>query len=217
MGKNVSIKVVIVILLLLVVTYVYYRYGLSPQLAQLRDLRDQVTQAESKLATLQEVQRLKNAFLRQNQAYTAWIKELATLTPTSFDQHEHTKFLLDLQAVGKATGISYTGIQIAADPTAGGTAQQPTGLGLNKIIGVTINFTAKDYWTIRRFNDTLRTKFNYIMVPSSVTISHGAVGQTGQGNPYTCAMTVWMVLSPDATISGAQTTAASQQQGTTVQ
>lgn len=210
MGRNIPVKIILVVLLLIIVSFVYYRYGLSPQLAQLRDLRDQTTQAETKLATLQEVQRLKSAFVRQNQSYTTWIGELSGLTPTSFDQHEHTKFLLDLQAVGKATGISYTNIQVADASTGGTSLQQPVGLGLSKTVGVTISYTARDYWTMRRFNETLRTRFNYIMVPSSITVSHGGVtGQAGQGNSYTCSMTVWMVLSPDAAVTGVQAAAAS--------
>ena len=128
MGRNVSMKAVIVILLLGVICFVYYRYGLSPQLAELRDLRDQVTTAEAKLTELQEVQRLHDAFVRQNEDYAVWINQLAQVTPVKFDQHEHTRFLLDLQAMGKATGITYTGIQISdASMSQGAAAQQPAG------------------------------------------------------------------------------------------
>ena len=42
MGRNIPIKLVVVILLLGIICFFYYRYGLSPQLVQLRDLRDQV-------------------------------------------------------------------------------------------------------------------------------------------------------------------------------
>ena len=209
MGRNVSMKVVIVILLLGVVCFLYYRYGLSPQLAQLRDLRDQVTTAEAKLTELQEVQRLHDAFVRQNEDYAVWINELAQVTPVKFDQHEHTRFLLDLQAMGKATGITYTGIQISdASMTQGATTQQPAELKLGKVVGVTMNFTAKDYGTVRRFEDAFRTKFKYLMVSSEVALSHTTLVQAGQANPYTCSMTAWMVLSPDATIVGAPAAAA---------
>jgi hypothetical protein len=220
MGKNISIKAVIVILLLGVICFFYYRYGLSPQLAQLRDLRDQVTTAEAKLTELQEVQRLHDAFVRQNTDYAVWINELAQVTPVRFDQHQHTRFLLELQAIGKASGIDYTGIQISDASMGQGTAaQQPAEVKLAKVVGVTMNFTAKDYGTLRRFEDTFRTKFKYLMVSSEVTVSHGTPGLTGQANPYTCSMTAWMVLSPDATIVGAPAPAAPvpQPQADTVQ
>ncbi|MCX6064116.1 MAG: hypothetical protein NTV26_08085 [Caldiserica bacterium] len=208
MGRSISIKLVVVILLLGIICFFYYRYGLSPQLVQLRDLRDQVTQADAKLSTLKEVQRLHDAFVRQNESYSAWIDQLAQVTPVLFDQHEHTRFLLDLQAVGKASGIAYTSIQISdASMGQGGTAQ-PAELKLAKTVGVTMNFTAKDYATMRRFEETFRTKFKYIMVSSNLTVSHGTVALAGQGNPYTCSMTAWMVLSPDATIVGAPVPAA---------
>jgi hypothetical protein len=200
MGRNIPVKLVVVILLLGIICFFYYRYGLSPQLAQLRDLRDQVAQAEVKLSTLQEVQRLHDAFVRQNDAYSTWINELAQVTPLNFDQHQHTRFLLDLQAVGKASGINYTNIQIS-DPSTGqgGANTQPTEVKLAKVIGVTINFSAKDYWTLRRYVDTLKSRFKYLMVSSAVTVSHGPAGG-GQNNAYTCSMTTWMVLSPDAAI-----------------
>ena len=208
MGRSISIKLVVVILLLGIICFFYYRYGLSPQLVQLRDLRDQVTQADAKLSTLKEVQRLHDAFVRQNESYSVWIDQLAQVTPVLFDQHEHTRFLLDLQAVGKASGIAYTSIQISdASMGQGGTAQ-PAELKLAKTVGVTMNFTAKDYATMRRFEETFRTKFKYIMVSSNLTVSHGTVALAGQGNPYTCSMTAWMVLSPDATIVGAPVPAA---------
>ena len=208
MGRSISIKLVVVILLLGIICFFYYRYGLSPQLVQLRDLRDQVTQADAKLSTLKEVQRLHDAFVRQNESYSAWIDQLAQVTPVLFDQHEHTRFLLDLQAVGKASGIAYTSIQISdASMGQGGTAQ-PAELKLAKTVGVTMNFTAKDYATMRRFEETFRTKFKYIMVSSNLTVSHGTLALAGQGNPYTCSMTAWMVLSPDATIVGAPVPAA---------
>ena len=208
MGRSISIKLVVVILLLGIICFFYYRYGLSPQLVQLRDLRDQVTQADAKLSTLKEVQRLHDAFVRQNESYSAWIDQLAQVTPVLFDQHEHTRFLLDVQAVGKASGIAYTSIQISdASMGQGGTAQ-PAELKLAKTVGVTMNFTAKDYATMRRFEETFRTKFKYIMVSSNLTVSHGTVALAGQGNPYTCSMTAWMVLSPDATIVGAPVPAA---------
>jgi len=205
MGRNVSIKVVIVILLLGLICFLYYRYGLSPELARLRDLRDQVTTAQAKLTELQEVQRLHEAFVRQNEDYTTWIDQLAQVTPVTFDQHEHTRFLLDLQAMGKAAGITYTGIQVS-DPSMsqGAAAQQPAELKLGKVVGVTMNFTAKDYATVRRFEDAFRTKFKYLMVSSQVALSHTTLVQAGQANPYTCSMTAWMVLSPDATIVGAK-------------
>jgi len=135
-----------------------------------------------------------------------------------FDQHEHTRFLLDLQAVGKTSGITYTSIQVSdASMGQGGAAAQPAEVKLAKTVGVTMNFTAKDYETVgvtmnftakdyatmRRFQDTFRTKFKYVMVSSNLTVSHGALGLPGQGDPYTCSMTAWMVLSPDATIVGA--------------
>ena len=208
MGRSISIKLVVVILLLGIICFFYYRYGLSPQLVQLRDLRDQVTTAKAKLSTLEEVQRLHDAFVRQNESYSVWIDQLAQVTPVLFDQHEHTRFLLDLQAVGKASGIAYTSIQISdASMGQGGTAQ-PAELKLAKTVGVTMNFTAKDYATMRRFEETFRTKFKYIMVSSNLTVSHGTVALAGQGNPYTCSMTAWMVLSPDATIVGAPVPAA---------
>jgi len=204
MGRNIPIKLVIVILLLGIVCFFYYRYGLSPQLVQLRDLSDQVTQADAKLSTLKEVQRLHEAFVRQNESYSVWIDQLAQITPVVFDQHEHTRFLLDLQAVGKASGITYTGIQISdASMGQGGATAQPAEVKLAKTVGVTLNFTAKDYATMRRFQDTFRTKFKYVMVSSNLTVSHGTLGLLGQGNPYTCSMTAWMVLSPDAMIVGA--------------
>lgn len=204
MGRNIPVRLVVVILLLGVICFFYYRYGLSPQLVQLRDLRDQATMADAKLSTLTEVQRLHDAFVRQNESYSVWIDQLAQITPVVFDQHEHTRFLLDLQAVGKASGITYTSIQISdASMGQGGAAAQPAEVKLAKTVGVTMNFTAKDYATMRRFQDTFRTKFKYIMVSSNLTISHGALGLPAQGNPYTCSMTAWMVLSPDATIVGA--------------
>jgi hypothetical protein len=85
----------------------------------------------------------------------------------------------------------------------GGAAAQPAEVKLAKTVGVTMNFTAKDYATMRRFGETFRTKFKYIMVSSNLTVSHGTLALTGQANPYTCSMTAWMVLSPDATIVGA--------------
>ncbi len=204
MGRNIPIKLVVVILLLGVICFFSYRYVLSPQLAQLRDLRNQVTAADVKLSTLKDVQRLHKAFVSQNDAYIAWIDQLAQITPVVFDQHEHTRFLLDLQAVGTASGITYTSIQISdASMGQGAAAAQPAQVKLAKTVGVTMNFTAKDYATMRRFQDTFRTKFKYIMVSSNLTVSHGALGLPGQGNPYTCSMTAWMVLSPDATIAGA--------------
>ena len=209
MGRSISIKLVVVILLLGIICFFYYRYGLSPQLVQLRDLRDQVTTAKAKLSTLEEVQRLHDAFVRQNESYSVWIDQLAQVTPVLFDQHEHTRFLLDLQAVGKASGIAYTSIQISdASMGQGGGTAQPAELKLAKTVGVTMNFTAKDYATMRRFEETFRTKFKYIMVSSNLTVSHGTVALAGQGNPYTCSMTAWMVLSPDATIVGAPVPAA---------
>jgi Tfp pilus assembly protein PilO len=204
MGRNIPVRLVVVILLLGVICFFYYRYGLSPQLSQLRDLRDQATAADAKLSTLKEVQRLQTAFVSQNASYVAWIDQLAQITPVVFDQHEHTRFLLDLQAVGKASDITYTSIQISdASMGQGGAVAQPAEVKLPKTVGVTINLTAKDYATMRRFQETFRTKFKYVMVSSSLTISHGALGLPGQGNPYTCSMTAWMVLSPDATIVGA--------------
>jgi len=204
MSRNIPVKLVVVILLLGIICFFYYRYALSPQLVQLRDLRDQVTQADAKLLTLKEVQRLHQAFVRQNESYSVWIDQLAQVTPVLFDQHEHTRFLLDLQAVGKASGITYTGIQISdASMGQGGAAAQPAEVKLAKTVGVTMNFTAKDYVTMRRFQETFRTKFKYVMVSSNLTVSHGALGLPGQGNPYTCSVTAWMVLSPDATIVGA--------------
>ncbi len=204
MGRNIPVRLVVVVLLLGVICFFSYRYGLSPQLVQLRDLRDQVTAADVKLSTLKDVQRLHKAFVSQNEAYVAWIDQLAQITPVVFDQHEHTRFLLDLQAVGKTSGITYTSIQISdASMGQGGAAAQPAEVKLAKTVGVTMNFTAKDYATMRRFQETFRTKFKYIMVSSNLTVSHGALGLPGQGNPYTCSMTAWMVLSPDATIVGA--------------
>jgi len=204
MGRHIPIKLVVVILLLGIICFFYYRYGLSPQLVQLRDLRDQVTAADVELSALTEVQRLHEAFVRQNEAYVVWIDQLAQITPVVFDQHEHTRFLLDLQAVGTASGISYTSIQISdASMGQGGAAAQPAEVKLAKTVGVTLNFTAKDYPTMRRFQDTFRTKFKYVMVSSNLTVSHGALGLPGQDNQYTCSMTAWMVLSPDATIVGA--------------
>ena len=204
MGRNIPVKLVVVILLLGVICFFYYRFGLSPQLVQLRDLRDQVTAADVKLSTLKEVQRLQEAFVSQNESYAVWIDQLAQITPVVFDQHTHTRFLLDLQAVGTASGITYTSIQISdASMGQGAAAAQPAEVKLAKTVGVTMNFTAKDYATMRRFQDTFRTKFKYIMVSSNLTISHGALGLPAQGNPYTCSMTAWMVLSPDATIVGA--------------
>jgi len=201
MGRNIPVRLVVVVLLLGVICFFSYRYGLSPQLVQLRDLRDQVTAADVKLSTLKDVQRLHKAFVSQNEAYVAWIDQLAQITPVVFDQHEHTRFLLDLQAVGKTSGITYTSIQVSdASMGQGGAAAQPAEVKLAKTVGVTMNFTAKDYVTMRRFQDTFRTKFKYVMVSSNLTVSHGALGLPGQGNPYTCSMTAWMVLSPDATI-----------------
>lgn len=204
MGRNIPVKRIVVILLLGIICFFFYRYALSPQVVRLRDLRDQVTQADVKLSTLKEVQRLHDAFLRQNESYVAWIDQLVQMTPVVFDQREHTRFLLDLQAVGKAGGIVYTSIQIAdASMGQGGAAVQPAEAKLAKTVSVSMNFTAKDYGTMRRFEETFRTKFKYIMVCSNLTVSHGALGLPGQGNPYTCSMTAWMVLSPDATIVGA--------------
>jgi len=204
MGRNIPVRLVVVVLLLGVICFFSYRYGLSPQLVQLRDLRDQVTAADVKLSTLKDVQGLHKAFVNQNEAYVAWIDQLAQITPVVFDQHEHTRFLLDLQAVGKTSGITYTSIQVSdASMGQGGAAAQPAEVKLAKTVGVTMNFTAKDYVTMRRFQDTFRTKFKYVMVSSNLTVSHGALGLPGQGNPYTCSMTAWMVLSPDATIVGA--------------
>jgi Tfp pilus assembly protein PilO len=209
MARNISIKLVVVVLLLLIICFVYYRYGLKPQLVQLRDLRDQVTTADAKLSTLKQVQQLHAAFVSQNAAYLTWINELAQITPVVFDQHTHTRFLLDLQAVGTASGIMYTGIQVSdASMGQGATTPQPAEVKVTKTVGVTLNFTAKDYATIRRFEDTFRTKFKYVMVSSNLTISHGTLAASGQGNPYTCSMTTWMVLSPDATIVGAPAAAA---------
>jgi hypothetical protein len=204
MGRNISVKAVIVVLLLCAVCFLYYRYGLSPQLAGLRDVRDQVATAEVKLTELKEVQRLHDAFIRQNEDYNVWIEKLAQVTPTKFDQHVHTQFLLDLQALGKASGINYTSIEISdASMGQGTSAQQPAEIRLSKVVGVTMDFTAKDYGTVRRFGDALRTKFKYLIVSSEVSLSRTMVVQAGQANPYTCSMTAWMVLSPDATIVGA--------------
>jgi hypothetical protein len=210
MNRNIPIKPVLAVLLVLLICFVFYRYALSPQLAQIRDLRDQVASAETKLATLQEVQRLQDAFLRQNESYATWINQMAQVTPVMFDQHEHTAFLLDLQAMGKASDISFTGIQIAdASMGQGGAAEtQPAEVKLAKTVGVTMNFTAKDYWTIRRFVETFRTKFKYIMVSSDVSVSHNELTGAGTGNPYSCTMTAWMVLSPDAAVAGAPAPAA---------
>src|SRR5450756_1411054 len=113
MGRNIPVRLVVVILLLGVICFFSYRYVLSPQLVQLRDLRDQTTQADVKLSTLKEVQGLHAAFVTQNASYVAWIDQLAQITPVVFGQHEHTRFLLDLQAVGKASGITYTSVQIS--------------------------------------------------------------------------------------------------------
>ncbi|HEX7608370.1 MAG TPA: hypothetical protein VF370_03515 [Candidatus Cryosericum sp.] len=204
MGRNIPVRLVVVILLLGVICFFYYRYGLSPQLVQLGDLRDQATTADAKLSTLREVQGLHDAFVRQNESYSVWIDQLAQITPVVFDQHEHTRFLLDLQAVGKASGITYTSIQISdASMGQGAAAAQPAEVKLAKTVGVTMNFTAKNYATMRQFQDTFRTKFKYVMVSSNLTISHGTLGLPGESNPYTCSMTAWMVLSPDATIVGA--------------
>lgn len=204
MGRNISVKLVVVILLLLMICFVYYRYALSPQIVQLRDLRDQVTTADAKLSTLKQVQQLHGAFVSQNASYVKWINQLEQITPVVFDQHEHTRFLLDLQAVGTASGIMYTGIQVSDASMGQGTATaQPAEVKVAKTVGVTLNFTAKDYATMRRFQDTFRTKFKYVMISSNLTISHSTLAASGQGNPYTCSMTTWMVLSPDATIVGA--------------
>ena len=210
MNKSIPIKPILVVLLLVVICFVFYRYALSPQLVLIRDLRDQVTSAETKLATLQEVQRLQDAFVRQNESYTTWINQMAQVTPVAFDQHQHTAFLLDLQAVGKASGIAFTGIQIAdASMGQGGTATaQPAEVRLAKTVGVTMNFTSKDYWTMRRFVETVRTKFKYIMVSSDLSVSRSELTGAGTGNPYTCTMTAWMVLSPDAAVAGAPAPAA---------
>ena len=207
MGKNVSMKVILFVLLLIVVLFVFYRYALSPQLARLRDLNDQVAQAEAKLSELREVQRLHDAFVRQNEDYTAWIAKLAEITPVTFDQHTHTQFLLDLQAVGKAAGITYTGIQISDQSMGrGAAAEKPVEINLAKVVGVTMNFTAKDYWTVRRFEDMLRNKFKYLVVKSELSVSRSAAtGGAAQVNPYTCSMTAWMVLSPDAAVLTAPT------------
>jgi Tfp pilus assembly protein PilO len=204
MGRNIPVKLVVVILLLGVICFFYYRYELSPQLAQLRNLHDQVTATDAKLSTLKEVQQLHGAFVSQNASYVAWIDQLAQITPVVFDQHEHTRFLLDLQAVGKASGITYTSIQISdASMGQGAAAAQPAEVKLAKTVGVTLDFTAKNYATMRQFQDTFRTKFKYVMVSSNLTVSHDTLAASGQGNPYTCSMTSWMVLSPDATIVGA--------------
>jgi Tfp pilus assembly protein PilO len=204
MGRNIPVKLIVVVLLLGIICFFYYRYALSPQLVQLRDLRDQVTEADAKLSMVKEVQLHHEEFVRQNESYSVWIDQLAQITPVVFDQHEHTRFLLDLQAVGKASGITYTGIQISdASMGQGGAATQPAEVKLAKTVGVTMNFTAKDYSTMRRFEETFRTKFKYVMVSSNLTVSHGNLGLPGQGNPYTCSMTAWMVLSPDAKVVGA--------------
>ena len=204
MGRNIPVRLVVVILLLGVICFFYYRYGLSPQLVQLGDLRDQATTADAKLSTLREVQGLHDAFVRQNESYSVWIDQLAQITPVMFDQHEHTRFLLDLQAVGKASGITYTSIQISdASMGQGGAAAQSAEVKLAKTVGVTMNFTAKNYATMRQFQDTFRAKFKYVMVSSNLSISHGTLGLPGESTPYTCSMTAWMVLSPDATIVGA--------------
>ena len=204
MGRNIPIKLVVVILLLGIICFFYYRSGLSPQLAQLRDLRDQVAQADTKLATLKEVQRLQATFVKQNESYTVWIDQLTQITPVIFDQKEHTNFLLDLQAVGKASGVTYTSIQISDASMGQGTvAAQPAEVKLAKTVGVTINFTAKDYATMRRFEETFLTQFKYVMVSSNLTVSHGNSALPGQGNQYTCSVVAWMVLSPDAQIVGA--------------
>jgi Tfp pilus assembly protein PilO len=208
-GRNIPVRLVVVILLLGVICFFYYHYGLSPQLAQLRNLHDQIMTADTKLSTLKQVQQLHGAFVSQNASYVTWINQLEQITPVVFDQHAHTRFLLDLQAVGKASGISYTSIVISdASMDQGGAAAQPAEVKLAKTVGVTLAFTAKDYATMRRFQDTFRTKFKYIMVSSDLTISHGTAAAPGQGNPYTCSMTSWMVLSPDATIVGAPAAAA---------
>src|SRR5664280_54706 len=209
MGRNIPVKLVVVILLLLMICFVYYRYALSPQLAQLRNLHDQVTTADAKLSTLKQVQQLHGVFVSQNASYLTWINQLEQITPVVFDQHAHTRFLLDLQAVGKASGISYTSILISDASMSQGTATaQPAEVKVAKTVGVTLAFTAKDYTTMRRFQDTFRTKFKYVMVSSNLSISHGTLAASGQGNPYTCSMTTWMVLSPDATIVGAPAAAA---------
>jgi len=204
MGRNIPIKLVVVILLLGIICFFYYRSGLSPQLAQLRDLRDQVAQADTKLATLKEVQRLQATFVKQNESYTVWIDQLAQITPVIFDQKEHTNFLLDLQAVGKASGVTYTNIQISDASMGQGTvAVQPAEVKLAKTVGVTVDFTAKDYTTMRRLRKRSALSSSYVMVSSNLTVSRGNSGLPGQGNPYTCSMTAWMVLSPDAQIVGA--------------
>lgn len=203
MGRSIPVKLVIVILLLGIISFFYYRYGLSPQLVQLRDLRDQVATADAKLLELKEVQRLHEAFVRQNESYGVWIDQLAQVTPVLFDQQTHTQFLLDLQAVGKASGITYTGIQVSdASMGQGSATAQPAEVKLAKTVGVTMDFTAKDYATMRRFQETFRTKFKYVMVSSNLTVSHGTSALPGEGNPYTCSLTAWMVLSPDAAIVG---------------
>src|SRR5450756_1892650 len=81
MGRNIPVRLVVVILLLGVICFFSYRYVLSPQLVQLRDLRDQTTQADVKLSTLKEVQGLHAAFVTQNASYVAWIDQLAQITP----------------------------------------------------------------------------------------------------------------------------------------
>jgi hypothetical protein len=192
MGRNIPIKAIIVVLLLAVISFLYYQYALNPQLAQLRDLRDQVLQAQVKLATLQEVQRLHDALVRQNESYIAWIGQLKTVTPGSFNQQDHTRFLLDLQALGKATGVAFTGISIEDPSITGGGLQRPAELVPANAIGVTMNLTAKDYATVRRFTDTLKSKFKYVMIPTSMTLSPVLLGG------YSCNLTSWIVLSPDA-------------------
>jgi hypothetical protein len=193
MGRSIPIKTILVVLLLAILSFVYYHYALSPQLVQLRDLRDQVAQAQVKLATLQEVQRLHDALVRQNESYLAWIEQLKMVTPASFNQQDHTRFLLDLQALGRATGVVFTGIDINDPSIMGGGLQRPAELKPANAIGVTMNLTAKDYATVRRFTDTLKSKFKYVMIPSSLTLSRGLLG-----GGYSCNLTSWIVLSPDA-------------------
>jgi hypothetical protein len=193
MGRSIPIKTILVVLLLAILSFVYYHYALSPQLVRLRDLRDQVAQAQVKLATLQEVQRLHDALVRQNESYLAWIEQLKTVTPASFNQQDHTQFLLDLQALGRATGVVFTGIGINDPSIMGGGLQRPAELKPANAVGVTMNLTAKDYATVRRFTDTLKSKFKYVMIPSSLTLSRGLLG-----GGYSCNLTSWIVLSPDA-------------------
>ncbi len=126
MGRNIPIKLVVVILLLGIICFFYYRYGLSPQLVQLRDLRDQVTQADTKLSTLQGSSAPARGIREAERVLCGLDQPACTGHARVFDQNEHTRFLLDLQAVGKASGIAYTGIQVSdASMGQGGAAAQP--------------------------------------------------------------------------------------------